>query len=99
MVAQGSELDVVQQEATAYVVNRSTGAVSRVDGATFTVSPPATPIPGAGPGLRAYAGPKALYALDTRRGVVASADPGTLAGRGEPLAWARRPTPSSTATG
>src|SRR5947208_1161120 len=40
----GEQFDVVQQAATAYAVNRSTGTIRRVDGATFDVSQPATPI-------------------------------------------------------
>jgi hypothetical protein len=78
----GDAYEVVQQSATAYVVNHTGGTIRRVDGATFEVSPPATPLPGAGTGLHAYAGPDALYALDSGRGVLAFADPATLVTRG-----------------
>src|SRR5690349_9109528 len=52
----GESLDVVQQGPTGYAVNRSTGSVRRVDGATFAVSGPVTPIPAAGAGLQAFPG-------------------------------------------
>src|SRR4051794_20866836 len=86
----GNGLDTVQQDATAYVVNRSTGALRRVDGATFQVSDPVTPVPGATDGLRAFAGPHALYALDATSGVLTEADPQTLMARGNPVSMAAR---------
>ncbi|OLE20943.1 MAG: hypothetical protein AUG44_29160 [Actinobacteria bacterium 13_1_20CM_3_71_11] len=70
------------------MVNRSTGALRRVDGATFQVSDPVTPVPGATDGLRAFAGPHALYALDATSGVLTEADPQTLAARGNPVSMA-----------
>src|SRR5205823_14522642 len=82
--------DTVQQDSTAYVVNRSTGALRRVDGATFQVSDPVSPVPGATDGLRAFAGPHALYALDTASGVLTEADPQTLAPHGNPVSMAAR---------
>src|SRR2546430_2134914 len=88
----GSGLDVVQEGSTAYAVNRSAGSLRRVDGATFQVSQPVTPIPGATDGLRAFAGPDTLYALDADRGVLARADPRTLAGQGGPVSMAARIT-------
>jgi hypothetical protein len=91
----GEQVDVVQQGATAYAVNRSTGALRRVDGATFEVSPPATPLSGAGAGLRAFAGPDALYALDAQRGVVTGVDPKTLTNRGTLLPLAAQVAPES----
>src|SRR6266508_332728 len=78
----GNRLDVVQQAATAYAVDRTAGSWRRVDGATFELSPVLTPIPDASGGLLAFAGPHGLYALDSRRGVLAAADPHTLAARG-----------------
>src|SRR5262245_22058479 len=48
VAAAGDHLDAVQQGSNAYAVNRSTGSVRRVDGATFEVSPPAVLIPDAG---------------------------------------------------
>jgi hypothetical protein len=86
----GNGLDTVQQGATAYVVNRSTGALRRVDGATFQVSDAVNPVPGATDGLRAFAGPHALYALDTTSGVLTEADPQTLTARGNPVSMAAR---------
>ena len=84
----GDKLDAVQEGATAYAVNRTAGTVRRVDGATHDVTAPATPLPDAGDGLRAFAGHGSLYVLDTRRGVLTGADPVTLATRGRsvPLA-------------
>src|SRR6266542_4545009 len=81
----GTRLDVVQQGANAYAVNRTAGSVRRVDGGTFTVSQPAIPLPNAGDGLQALAAPGVLYALDTSRGVLTSADPLTLATRTAPV--------------
>lgn len=91
----GSRLDVVQQGSTGYAIDRSTGSMRRVDGATFELSAPATPIPDAGDGLRAFAGPHALYAMDTRRGVLTGADPKTLANQGQLLPLAAQVTPEA----
>src|SRR6266540_1963509 len=82
VAAKGERLDVVQQGSTAYVVNRSAGSLRRVDGATFEVSAPVTPVDDARGGLVAFAGPHGLYALDTRRGVLTATDPITLANQG-----------------
>jgi len=84
----GDRLGVVQQSATAYAVDGTDGTVRRIDGATFQVSPPATPVPGAGDGLHVFAGAEALYALDAGRGILAATDPATLVVRGRtvPLA-------------
>ncbi len=97
VAARGERLDVVQQAATAYTVNRSTGTIRRVDGATFAVTPPATPIAGAREGLTAFAGTDALYALDTGRGVLTSADPRTLGSRGAPVPLATQMSPRGAA--
>ena len=90
IAAPGSRLDVVQQGATGYAVNRSAGTLRRVDGATFDVSPQVTPIAEAREGLQAFAGTDALYALDAQRGVLVSADPTTLANRGNAVPLATR---------
>jgi hypothetical protein len=90
VAARGNGLDAVQQGSTAYVVNRTVGSLRRVDGATFDVSEPVSPVPGATDGLRAFAGPHALYALDAGSGVLAEADPQTLAARGRPVSMAAR---------
>lgn len=73
----GDVLQLAQQGSDVYTVDQSAGTIRRVDGATFDASPPETPVPGAGSGLMAFAGPKSLYAVDARRGVMVSADPKT----------------------
>jgi hypothetical protein len=78
----GAGLDVVQQGNSAFAVDHSRGAVRRVDGATFEVGPPATPLPGARSGLRMFPGSDVVYALDADHGVLAETDPRTLARRG-----------------
>jgi hypothetical protein len=97
VAGRGDHLDAVQHGATAYAVNRSSGTVRRVDGATFEVSPATAPIPQAGEGLAAFAGTDALYALDSRRGVLASADPRTLATRGPAVPLAAQVSPEAAA--
>jgi PKD domain/Divergent InlB B-repeat domain len=86
----GNRIDVVQQGATAYVVNRTAGSLRRVDGATFEVSPAVTPIPDAAGALLAFAGPNGLYALDPRRGLLTAADPLSLATSGRVVSLASR---------
>lgn len=93
----GNALEVVQQGSTAYVVDRTAGTVRRVDGATFDLSAPVTPIDQARAGLTAFASTNTLYTLDTQRGLLASSDPRTLAGRGQPMALSTRLT-NGTAT-
>jgi hypothetical protein len=93
----GERLDVVQRQATGYSINHRTGMVRRVDGATFEVSPPTAPIPQAGDGLAAFAGTDTLYALDSQRGVLASADPVTLATRGPTVPLAAQVSPEAAA--
>ena len=67
--APGDRIDVVQQDSTAYAVNRTTGTIRRVDGATFEATPPVSPLPETREGLQAFAGTDSLYALDSQRGV------------------------------
>jgi hypothetical protein len=93
----GERLDVVQESATAYSVNSSAGTIRRVDGASFEVTPPATPLPGARGGLRAFAGPDSLYALDSQRGILTAADPLTLTDRGAPVPLATEISPQAAA--
>lgn len=76
-----SDLQVVQARAAAYAVNRSEGSVRRVDDATFAVTTPSAPIPGARQGLKAFASLEALYVLDTQRGLVTDTDPATVKSR------------------
>lgn len=84
----GHDVTVVQQGATAYAVDQTAGTLRRVDGATFDLSHPATPIPGAAAGLTAFAGPNTVYALDTQRGLLTATDPRTLAPIGLPQSLA-----------
>ena len=81
----GHVLDVVQQGSTAYAIDETAGTLRRVDGATFALSVPATPFPDATSGLTAFADARHVYALDTRRGLLTTADPRTLATAGAPL--------------
>jgi outer membrane protein assembly factor BamB len=78
----GDRIAAVQQSSTAYAVDETGATVRRVDGADFQPSPAVTPVPGAAGGLQVFAGAGALYALDTRRGILATADPETLQIRG-----------------
>ncbi len=84
----GNVLEVVQQDTTGYAVDQTAGTVRRVDGATFGLTPPVSPIPEAGAGLAAIPSGAALYTLDTRRGVLADLDPVTLVNRGGLLSLA-----------
>jgi hypothetical protein len=93
----GNHLDVVQQGGSAYSVNQSAGSIRRVDGATFDITPPATPVPDARAGLLAFAGDNALYTVDTGRGVLAVTDPLTLANRGTLVSVATRVAPQAAA--
>ncbi|GAA3117738.1 InlB B-repeat-containing protein [Streptomyces echinatus] len=99
----GGDLDVVQQDSHAYVVNTSRGFVRRVNGATLAVTPAlaggdpgARPLPDAGKGLRVFAGPGVLYAVDTEHGVLVQTDPVTLARRGDLQPLAADAAPEST---
>lgn len=74
----GSRIDVVQVGTAGYAVDRTAGAVRRIDAGTFTPSTPVRPIPGTTDDLRLLAGERAAYAVDTRRGVAAAVDPHTL---------------------
>src|SRR6266545_4580678 len=88
VAAKGERLDVVQQGSTAYVVNRSAGSLRRVDGATFEVSAPVTPVDDAHGGLVSLAGQieaqaatvdeaGRLWVLDTATGDLIWLDRGT----------------------
>lgn len=84
----GHVLDVVQQGSTAYAIDETAGTLRRVDGATFSLTAPATPIKGATSGLTAFADARHVYALDTQRGLLTIADPRTLATTGAQLSLA-----------
>jgi hypothetical protein len=64
--------------------------VRRVDGGTYELTPPASPIPDAHAGLTAIPSQNSLYTVDTQRGIVADADPHTLTRRGEMLSLASK---------
>jgi len=85
---------------SAWLASAKVGQLTLLDGSsprgTFEVSRPVTPIPGAGGGLRAFAGPDALYALDSGRDVVTSVDPKTLVGCGGLLSLAAQVTPQAS---
>ncbi|SMC89622.1 hypothetical protein [Kibdelosporangium aridum] len=93
----GNSLDVVQQGSTAYAVDKSAGTIRRIDGATFDVGPPATPIADASGDLTVIPGRTALYTVDNRRGILADTDPRTLQRRGEMISVADKLT-AGTAT-
>ena len=97
VAAPGDRLDVVQDGASAYAVDQSSGTVRRVDGATFASSAPASPVPGAQDGLQVFAGPDALYTIDTHRGVLVSTDPRSLTPRTRPLPLATQVDPQAVA--
>ncbi|MEV4314894.1 hypothetical protein [Actinocrispum sp. NPDC049592] len=87
----GDALSVVQQGATAYTVDQTTGTVRRVDGVNFVPTAPSAPIADVrGSALSLVAGPSTVYALDTTRGLLAAADPKTLDRRGGMLSVASR---------
>jgi hypothetical protein len=86
----GNLLDVVQQGSTAYAIDRTSGTLRRVDGATFDLTPPATPIPDAHGGLTAFPTSDAIYTVDNQRGVMATLDPATLAPRGDLVSLSTR---------
>lgn len=77
----GDRLDALQDGSTGFAVNRTTGSIRRVDGATHDLTQPTTPIPGARDGLAVYLSGDSLYGLDTRHGVLVRVDPRTLVNR------------------
>jgi hypothetical protein len=93
----GNVVDAVQDGHTGYGVDRTAGTIRRVDGATFELGPAQSPIPDAGAGLIAFAGPSSLYAVDTVRGALAAVDPETGVRQGDPVSLATRPTTGGTA--
>jgi hypothetical protein len=91
----GAQLDAVQLGANAIAVDRSAGAIRRVDGSTFEVGAPAKPLKGATDGLQVFASPDAVYALDSDRGVLTATDPRTLGGTGGLVPLAASVTPQA----
>jgi len=86
----GNRLDVVQQASTAYAVDRTTGSLRRVDGATFEIGAAVKPLPDASAGLLVFAGPHGLYALDAQRGLLTAPDPLSLETTGGAVSLASR---------
>jgi hypothetical protein len=93
----GDNLDVVQHGSTAYAIDRTLGTIRRIDGATYEMSTPESPVADARSGLTAFAASDAVYAIDTKRGVLNTADPRTLKPRGEPISLSTDLTPGSAA--
>ncbi|WP_239373573.1 PKD domain-containing protein [Frankia sp. Cj5] len=86
--AGGVDLAAAQSGADAYVSNASDGSVRRVDGATFAVST-AVRFANAGQAVAVYPGRQAVYAVTEQSGLVTTADPVTLAVRGQQSLAAR----------
>ncbi|RLK53590.1 right-handed parallel beta-helix repeat-containing protein [Actinokineospora cianjurensis] len=82
--AKGSDLRATQHGQTGYAVDRGTGTVTRIDGATLAVSKPVAVLPEASSGLSAIASSGSVYVVDETSGLLADADPRTLQGRGRP---------------
>ena len=91
----GNELEVAQQGSLAYVVNRTTGSVRRVDGATLLPTPAAPPPAQAGRGLQVFPGTGVVFVVDTQRGLATTVDPQTLAGTGPALSLAAQVDPQA----
>ncbi|MEU0530613.1 PKD domain-containing protein [Amycolatopsis tolypomycina] len=89
----GSALSAAQEGTTGYALNRARGSVVRVDGATLEPSRSTSPVAESGDQLAVFPTPHAFYALDTRRGLLASADPKTLESRGKPYPLAVEAAP------
>ncbi|SMC59665.1 InlB B-repeat-containing protein [Kibdelosporangium aridum] len=84
----GNSLEVAQQGSTAYAVDQTAGTVRRVDGGTFDLSEPRSPIPDAAAGLTAVPSRDVVYTVDKRRGMLAYTDPKNLAPRGDAVTFA-----------
>ncbi|MDX8147821.1 right-handed parallel beta-helix repeat-containing protein [Lentzea sp. BCCO 10_0061] len=91
----GTKLAVAQQNLTAYAVNRGTGALRRVDGATREVSAPESPLPGAAVSL--YSSGDSLLLFDTGQGLLSTVDQQTLRSSGEPQVLSPAAKPDLTA--
>ncbi|MCE7005673.1 PKD domain-containing protein [Kibdelosporangium philippinense] len=78
VAAGGNVLELTQQGTTGYAVDKTSGVIRRIDGATFELTPPSALLPNVTSGLTAFAGPDTLYAVDTQHGIVMPADPRTV---------------------
>jgi PKD repeat protein len=94
----GSALHAVQQGSTGYALNRDRGSVVRVDGATLESSRSTAPVAKAGDELAVFPTRRAFYTLDTRRGLLATADPTTLKPVGKPRPLDVDPSPDGAVT-
>lgn len=83
----GDHLSVVQHGERVYAVDRSSGAVRRVDPTSFEAGPAVTPLPGAGLGLTVLAGDNEVYGIDADHGVLATVDSLTLQPMGGTLTF------------
>jgi hypothetical protein len=90
----GDALSVVQSQASAFIVNGDQGTVSRVDGGTYSVSPPVRFAEEGSP-LQAFAGGRALYVVDSQRRTATVTDPVSLNVR-ERLSLAAQPGPDQS---
>nr|WP_095871622.1 PKD domain-containing protein [Streptomyces sp. TLI_235] len=100
---EGHNLTAVQDGTNAYAIDTTQGTIRRINGNTLTTTPgptdttpPATPIPAATTGLRAYPTPTTLYTIDTEHGILARADPRTLTRQGNLQPLAADTTPQTT---
>jgi Divergent InlB B-repeat domain/PKD domain len=90
------DLEATQGQEAGYAVDRTRGAVVRVDGATWRTSAAVQLVPGArGASLSALATDRALYVVDGTDGVVRRADPVTMRPRGGLLSLSAKPAAGS----
>jgi PASTA domain len=83
--APGQDLSVVQTADAVFLVNRTASSVTRMDAATFSVTPP-VPVPGSAGRLQALVGGGRLHVLDGQSGLVLTLDPITMTPIGSPRA-------------
>jgi hypothetical protein len=96
----GTLLQSAETGSTGYAVDEALGTIRRVDGTTLTASPPAELVKpvgtSAGRDLDIFAAPAALYEVDEHRGLLAAADPSSLAVTGTLQSLAANTTPADT---
>ena len=91
----GDDLDVVQSGSDGYVVDRSAGTVSRIDGGTFAQSTPYRFAADDPAKLSVLLGGGRVFVLDGAKGLLYRTDPKTLAVRGTPQVLDATVTPDS----
>ncbi|NGY60413.1 PKD domain-containing protein [Lentzea sp. NEAU-D13] len=94
VAAPGTALSVARLGSAAFVANRKTGQLSRVDSATEQVSPSGADLP-ASDGLVVKTTPDVVHGIDVRSGTVVSVDPHTLRSSGDRTRLAERLQPDS----